>query len=265
MKNAVVQGIVIVVLFFSTLLVLNQIDWMTVFNVKEATEKTEEKLGELFWEISKKTEREINNQTVTNSIDSIVTRICKANEIERNNIKIHILYKTETNAFALPSGHLIIYSGLILAADNHAELSGVIAHEIAHIELHHVMEKLIKEIGLSVLVSMTTGNSGGEILMETVKMLSSSAFDRSLETAADIQAVEYLIKANIDPEPFANFLYKLADEESESMKYLSWISTHPDSKERAEYIIEYCRDKNIKSHPVITQETWDNLKESLQE
>ena len=171
MKNAVVQGIVIVVLFFSTLLVLNQIDWMTVFNVKEATEKTEEKLGELFWEISKKTEREINNQTVTNSIDSIVTRICKANEIERNNIKIHILYKTETNAFAIPSGHLIIYSGLILAADNHAELSGVIAHEIAHIELHHVMEKLIKEIGLSVLVSITTGNSGGEIIMETVKML----------------------------------------------------------------------------------------------
>ena len=86
-----------------------------------------------------------------------------------------------------------------------------------------------------------------------------------METAADIQAVEYLIKANIDPEPFANFLYKLADEESESMKYLSWISTHPDSKERAEYIIEYCRDKNIKSHPVITQETWDKLKESLQE
>ena len=91
MKNAVVQGIVIVVLFLSTLLVLNQIDWMTVFNVKKATEKTEERLGELFWEIAKNTEREINNQTVTNSIDSIVTRICTTNEIERNNIKIHIL------------------------------------------------------------------------------------------------------------------------------------------------------------------------------
>ena len=127
------------------------------------------------------------------------------------------------------------------------------------------MKKLVKEIGLSVLISMTTGNGGSEIVKETAKMLSSSAFDRSLEKEADIKAVDYLIKAKINPEPFADFLFKLSDKENEATKYLTWISTHPDSKERAEYIIEYSKDKKSIYTGVMTTETWDKLKEKLNE
>lgn len=127
------------------------------------------------------------------------------------------------------------------------------------------MKKLIKEIGLSVLISMTTGKGGSEIIKETAKMLSSSAFDRNLEKEADIKAVDYLVKAKINPEPFANFLYKLSDKENETTKYLTWISSHPDSKERAEYIIEYSKDKKTKYEAVMTMETWDKLKEKLRE
>jgi predicted Zn-dependent protease len=154
---------------------------------------------------------------------------------------------------------------LISAAGNEEELSGVICHELAHIELKHVMKKLIKEVGLSVLISMTTGNSGTEKVKETAKMLSSTAFDRSLEKEADLKAVEYLIKTNIDPEPFANFLYKLSDRESDVMKYLSWVSTHPDSKERAEYIIESFKGKETKTEHVLSQETWERVKDKLKE
>lgn len=112
---------------------------------------------------------------------------------------------------------------------------------------------------------MTTGNGGGEVIKETAKMLSSSAFDRSLEKEADIKAVDYLIKAKVNPEPFANFLYKLSDKEHEATKYLTWISTHPDSKERAEYIIEYSKGKLTEYKPILTNKTWNNLKEELKE
>ena len=127
------------------------------------------------------------------------------------------------------------------------------------------MKKLVKEVGLSVLISMTTGNRGSEVIKETVKTLSSSAFDRNLEKEADIEAVDYLMKAKINPEPFANFLYKLSDKENEATKYLTWISTHPDSKERAEYIIEYSGDKKIAYEAILKSETWDKLKEKLME
>jgi predicted Zn-dependent protease len=265
MKKTIIQGAISILLFFGTWVALTKIDWVTVFKVQKVTDKTEEKLGNLFWEIFQRTEKENKNPFVVNSIDSIVTRICTANKIDREFIKVHILNKDDINAFALPNGHLIVYSGLIINSDNQEELSGVICHEIAHINLNHVMKKLVKEIGLSVLISMTTGNGGSEIVKETAKMLSSSAFDRSLEKEADIKAVDYLIKAKINPEPFADFLFKLSDKENEATKYLTWISTHPDSKERAEYIIEYCKDKKSLYTGVMTTETWDKLKEKLNE
>lgn len=258
MKKVVIQGLSIVILFFAIFFGLKQIDWVSVFKVQKMTDQTEEKLGELFWDVYKKTASENKDPFVVSVIDSIVTKICVTNAIDRKSITIHVLNKDDVNAFAIPNGHLIVYSGLILASDNPEELSGVLAHEIAHIELHHVMKKLVKEVGLSVLISMTTG-SGGEIVKETAKMLSSSAFDRSLEKEADLKAVDYLFKAKINPEPFANFLYKLADKEHEAMKYLTWASTHPDSKERAIYINEYSKSKKVKYEAVISTSTWSVL------
>jgi predicted Zn-dependent protease len=265
MKKPIIQGLITILLFFGTWYVLTQIDWMKIFKVQQVTDKTEQKLGELFWEVFKKSEKEVINTLVVNSVDSIVTQVCKTNKIDRSKLKIHILDKEDINAFALPNGHLIIYSGLILNSDNQEELVGIVCHEIAHIELNHVMKKLVKEIGLSVLISMTTGNSGAEVIRETAKMLSSSAFDRSLEKEADIKAVDYLVNANINPEPFADFLYKLSDTEHEAIKYLTWISTHPDSKDRAEYIIEYSKGKEKEYKSILSNETWDKLKAELKD
>ncbi len=265
MKKTIVQGVLSVLLFFATWIALKQIDWIKVFKVQQATDKTEQKLGELFWNVIEKSEKEIKNTHVVNSIDSLVSHICKANKIERGKFKIHVLQKDDINAFALPNGHLVVYSGLILNSDNQEELTGVICHEMAHIELNHVMKKLVKEIGLSVLISMTTGNGGAEGIKEAAKILSSSAFDRSLEKQADIKAVEYMVNANVNPEPLADFLYKLADSEHEATKYLTWISTHPDSKERAGYIIEYSKGKLTDYKSILSDETWTKLKEKVKD
>ncbi|MBM3412137.1 MAG: M48 family metallopeptidase [Bacteroidetes bacterium] len=264
MKKSISQGLITILLFLGTWYALAQVDWMNIFKVQQVTDKTEQKLGELFWEVFKNAEREIKSTPVVNSIDSMVTHFCKANLIDRSKLKIHVLDKEDINAFALPNGHLIVYSGLILNASNQEELAGVICHEIAHIELNHVMKKLVKEIGLSVLISMTTGNSGAEVIKETAKMLSSTAFDRSLEKDADIKAVDYLVKANLNPKPFADFLYKLSDTEHEATKYLTWISTHPDSKARAEYIIEYSKGKESAYKPILANDTWEKLKAELE-
>jgi beta-barrel assembly-enhancing protease len=264
MKKVLIQGLILIVLFFSTWFLLTQVEWMSVLNVNKVTDKTEEKLGELFYDIFKKSERENMNPFVVSSIDSIVYKICSENGIDKQIIKVHIFDNDEINAFTLPNGHLLIYSGLILASDNQEELSGVICHEIAHMQLNHVMKKLVKEVGLSVILSMATGNSGSEILKETAKLLSSSAFDRSLEKEADIKAVEYLIAAKINPEPFANFLYKLSKND-EAVKYLTWISTHPDSKERAKYIIEISKSESTEYESILSTETWEELKKKLKE
>jgi predicted Zn-dependent protease len=265
MKKVIIQGVITVALFFASWFVLRQIDWVTIFKVQEVTDSTEEKLGELFWDFFQRSEKESTDSTVVNSVDSLVTKICLANNIDKELIRVHILRKDDINAFALPDGHLVIYSGLILNSDNQEELSGVICHELAHIQLNHVMKKLIKEIGLSVLISMTTGNGNANIIRETARMLSSSAFDRTLEKEADMKAVDYLVAANINPEPLANFLYKLHDNNNEVAKYLTWVSTHPDSRERAKDIIEYSKDRKSAYEAILSEETWHKLKETLKE
>ncbi len=265
MRKVIIQGLVILILFFGALFTLRQIDWMSLFKVEQATKKTEEILGDLFWKIYNESEDEINNPYIKSVIDSIVTKICIENDLDRNHIQLHIINKKDINAFALPNGHLVIYKGLILASENQEEVAGVIGHEIAHIELNHVMQKLVKEVGLSMLISMTTGSGNSESIKETIQILSSTAFDRILEKDADIKAVDYLIEAKINSEPFANFLYRLSDSDSEITKYLTWARTHPESKERAEYIIEYIKDKATVNEPVLRKQTWEKLIEKIQE
>lgn len=262
MKKAGIQGILIVALFFSTLYILRRVDWMTLFRVEKFTRNTEKKLGEFFLKVFQATDKENKDPVVVHSLDSIVSRLCEANGIDRAGIKIHVLDKDVVNAFALPDGHLVVYSGLIGVTDSPEELAGVISHEMAHIELSHVMKKLVTQVGISALLSIATGGSGSDAIAETAKTLSHTAFDRKLEREADRKAVDYMISAGISPEPLANFLYKLADKDNLS-RYFTWISTHPDPKNRAEYILSHAKGKPVNSRPVLTQNTWEGLKAGL--
>jgi predicted Zn-dependent protease len=263
MKKVFIQGLTIVALFFSSWLILNQIDWIHLFKIEQNTQETEKKLGELFLENFTTNESENKNTFLVTSIDSIANKICTANNIDRESLKIHIINKDDVNAFALPDGHLIIYSGLIIHSENPEALSGVICHEIVHIQKNHIMKKLVKEVGLSVLISLTTGNDSGKIISETARSLTSSAFDKNLEKEADLKAVDYLLEAQINPNPFADFLYQMFDN-IENLEYNSWFGTHPDSKERANDVVEYSLNKSSEFKPVLSSSTWNQINEELQ-
>lgn len=253
---------VLAALFLLPYILLTQVDWVTLFKIEKRKKDTEEKLGELFWDIYRKQEKEYRNKTVYNTVDSILTRICDENQIERDDIQLHLLEKDEVNAFALPGDHLVIYTGLITESETPEELAGVVAHEVAHIQLNHVMRKLVKEVGLSTLVTMTTGKNG-QVITNTAHQLSTTAFDRSFEKEADLQAVDYMIRADINPQPFADFLYKMS-KHSGSHVLESWLSTHPESEERADYVLEYVGNKHFSSKEIVTEAGWKKTKEEIE-
>src|SRR5690606_33417329 len=211
----------------------------------------------------RKSDREVKDKLVTHSLDSILVKLCDHNDIPKEGIKLHILENNEVNAFALPDGHLVVYTGLIAACESPEELAGVMAHELAHIELDHVMKRLVKEVGLSVLIATATGSGGGEAIGEIARLVSSSAFDRRQEKEADMTAVDYMAAADIDPEPFGEFLYRLGGESGRMNEYLAWISTYPDSRERGEYIIGYAREKAYTPEILLVEETWKDIRSSV--
>jgi predicted Zn-dependent protease len=252
-----------VILFFLGLWFgLSQIDFVKYFGIQNMSSKTEKTIGDLIWKEIERTEHVIYDYDITETLDSLILPLCKKNGIDRNSLKIHIVRKDEVNAFAFPDRRLVVYSGLILECKNEEALLGILGHEIAHIEKNHVMKKLSKEIGLATLLTATGANS--QIVMEIFRTISSSAYDRSLEREADIQSVKYLLKAEIDPMPFADFMYELSLD-NDFHKYTYWISTHPESEERSQYIKNFLKSKNIKSKEILSDNSWKNFKQNIRD
>jgi beta-barrel assembly-enhancing protease len=263
MKKIFLQIFVLVSIFFLVLFLSRKVNWIKLFQIDKITKSTEEKLGDLIWETYSSTTTEITSYKIINTVDSIVNKICDANDIDSSQIKIHVIEKDEINAFALPGNHLAIYSGLITDCDNADELAGVIAHELAHMQKNHVMKKLVKEIGMGALISLTTGNGNGGTVGEIIHMLSSSAYDRKLESEADITGVDYLIKAKINPEGLAQFLFRMATTEKNMPKAVYWISTHPESEERAKDIMARIKVSKKQNYPKSSSADWNNIKSEL--
>ena len=237
MKKLLVLLLFIVLAFGGCIYVISLFNWKKTFGIEKVTTDLDQKLGDVFWKSYSADMVEVKDDKVVLPILQMVDQLCSANGIKPSTINVHVVNNKEINAFAMPGRHLVVHTGLIQFADHQEEIAGVVAHEIAHIASGHVVKKLGKEIGLSILMNLTLGDIGGEVVRNALSTLTSTAYDRSLEKEADLKAVDYMFKAKMDPRMLSSFLGKLA-EESKTPEVLQWVNTHPDSKERVRYIEE---------------------------
>jgi beta-barrel assembly-enhancing protease len=151
------------------------------------------------------------------------------------------------NAFALPGGLIYINRGAIEAADNEAQLAGVMAHEISHVALRHPTNQLTKrsslEIGLVLAGDLLGNSSVGSLLTEAgVKGgmgLLTLKLSRTDEGQADILGTQILNDSGYDPRALAQFFEKL---KSESKRHpIQFLSDHPNPGNRAERVQEEVR------------------------
>jgi beta-barrel assembly-enhancing protease len=261
--NALYKGLILLTSFLGVFFLLAQIDFIKIFKIEETKSNTETKIGNAIWDNIKMSEELIVNDSITKTLDKLLKNICDKNDIERDSLKVHLIKKDEVNAFALPNKHLVVFSGLIQDTKNQSALVGVLGHEIAHIENNHVMKKLSREIGFSVLISLTTGGKDPGAVKQILKTLTSSAYDRDLEKEADLASVEYMIKADVNPTPFADFLYQMAMSDSELSASLAWLNSHPESEERSKYILEFIKGKKLKNKEVLSAKEWETFKSKV--
>ncbi|MFM7222909.1 MAG: M48 family metallopeptidase [Bacteroidota bacterium] len=219
---------------------LSRVQWSEVLGLTTVTDSVEKQLGDMFWEQYAAGAVLSTDPSKVDSIEAIIRAMCVANDIDPAKIKLHVVETPEVNAFALPDHHMVVNTGLLNFSRHPEEVAGVLGHEIAHMELSHVMKKLGKEIGLTVIMMIVGGDAGAEIIKRAIGTLSSSAYDRSLEKDADLKAVDYMHKANMNPKMLSSFLARLA-EESQTQEALQWLSSHPDTQERVRYIDEKIR------------------------
>jgi predicted Zn-dependent protease len=261
-QKTILQGLAIAALFVAIWFGLSQINFTKHFETEKHSHDTAEEIGDFLWEAIEKSEDVIYRDSIVSPVEKLVYHLAQENDIDKRDIKVHIIRKDEINAFAMPGGHLVVYTGLIADCENESELAGVLGHEIAHIKRNHVMKKLVKEIGLSALISMTTGGRGGAV-QETIGTLASTGYDRSLESEADRTSVQYLLKADLDPEAFANFMYRMATND-QLPDQMYWLSTHPESEERAKEIVNMIKGKKYRVKAVLSPKAWEKLQDEVE-
>lgn len=243
MRKIIKETIITLAIFAASFLILAQVPWTKIFRVEQIRENTQKKLGDIYWSYFKLNSTVSSDSLLISRVDSITKVVCSFDSTFYSKVQLHIIETSDVNAFALPDNHLVINTGLIDFCNSDDELAGIIAHEIAHMELNHVMQKLVKEIGIATIISISSG-SAGEMVMQTARLFTSGAYDRKLEKEADLEAVRILNKAGINQNGLANFMERLSSKE-DNFEIVEWLSTHPDSKERAKYIRDAKQDSNL--------------------
>jgi len=155
---------------------------------------------------------------------------------------IKIIDSDEINAMALPGGFFYVNSGLIMAADEEAELAGVMAHEIAHVCAHHAARQMTRmnymQIGSVPLIIFAQGSWTGYGIYEASQLaipVTFLQFSRNFEGEADWLGLQYMYKAGYDPQAFIQFFEKLDALEKHKPGTLAKVfSDHPQTPDRIE-------------------------------
>ena len=151
---------------------------------------------------------------------------------------IRVIDSDEVNAMALPGGFFYVNSGLILNADEEAELAGVMAHEIAHVAAHHAARELTRMnyAQFSTIPLMFIGGYAAYGIYEAAQIavpLTFLQFSRDFEAQADYLGVQYMYRAGYDPQAFVTFFEKIQNLEKRKPGAVSKaFSSHPQTPDR---------------------------------
>jgi predicted Zn-dependent protease len=151
---------------------------------------------------------------------------------------IKVVDNDEVNAYALPGGFFYVNSGLILAADNEAELAGVMAHEIAHVAARHATKNQTKSdiFNLATIPLIFVGGPAGYAARQAMSLIvpmSFLKFSRNAEREADLLGMEYMYASGYDPAAFLEFFEKLEGKQKEKHSLLAKaFATHPMTEDR---------------------------------
>ncbi|CAB5137807.1 hypothetical protein D3OALGB2SA_4044 [Olavius algarvensis associated proteobacterium Delta 3] len=141
------------------------------------------------------------------------------------------------NAFALPSGTIVVTDQLVALATDDRALAGVLAHELAHVEQRHGLRSLFQNAGVFLLISLLVGDVTSVTSMAATMptLLIESGYSRDFEEEADLFAGEYMTQKGWGTRPFRDILQSMAKEVGDS-EVPSFFLTHPGTDDRLAHL-----------------------------
>jgi predicted Zn-dependent protease len=211
----------------------------------------------------------VNDPVVTEYVNRIGQNLVRNSDAQVP-FTIKVIDSDVVNAMALPGGFFYVNSGLILAADEEAEMAGVMAHEIAHVAACHLAREQTRGtlMQLATIPLIFVGGGIGYGAYEAAgpaAMLGFLKFSRGFEAEADYLGVEYMYRAGYDPSAFVSFFEKIqAMEKKKPGTLAKTFDTHPQTPDRIEKTQEEIRKiLPAKSEYIVTTSEFDDVKARL--
>ena len=232
---------------------------------------SEIKMGRQYADEIEKSTKFINDPVVTEYVNRIGQNIVKNSDCKVP-FTIKVIDSDEINAMALPGGFFYVNSGLMLAADEEAELAGVMAHEIAHVCAHHAAREMTRmnyaQIGMVPLMIMLPYDWTGLGIYEGTQLAIPIAFlqfSRDFEAQADYLGVQYMYRTGYDPQAFITFFEKIqALQKRKPGLVARAFSDHPQTPDRIVHSQEeIARILPARPEYLVTTSEFDNVKARL--
>ncbi len=230
---------------------------------------TEIKMGKMYADQIEKSTRFITDPVVTEYVNRVGQNIVKNSDCKVP-FTIKVIDSDEINAMALPGGFFYVNSGLILNADEEAELAGVMAHEIAHVCAHHAVREQTRmnyaQLGTIPLIFI--GGWTGYGIYEAASLgvpLTFLHFSREFEAQADYLGVQYMYRAGYDPQAFISFFEKIQALEKRKPGMVSKaFADHPQTPDRILHTQEeIARILPARDEYLVTTSEFDDVKARL--
>jgi Zn-dependent protease with chaperone function len=224
--------------------------------VHRISHSSEVKLGDLIYEQTRVGLTLLPEGETTKMVQEIGSRLTKESPYP---FRWHVADDPTINAFAIPGGHIVVFTGLIQGADSAEEVAGVLAHEAEHVLQRHSLKGIVHQFGWRVVLTLLIGDLQGGPIGEMAAQLQVLRFGRDQESEADFKGLALLKRAQIDPNGMITFFDRLSKKEGASLPLLS---THPPSTDRAEALrAEINRLGPWPSKPL--PYNWDAIKKEL--
>lgn len=173
-----------------------------------------------------------------------------------------VVNSEEVNAFALPNGHIVLYTGLLQKMESYEELAGLLAHEAVHINERHSVRMLCRNLSGYIFLSLLISDVNGLMATaaENAHHLNALSYSRKHEEEADLSGAKLLIDNKIDPNGMLRLFERLVDKEDKTF-VSHFLSTHPVTEKRMEYIEQYIQKTGYQAKQnIVLSELFEELK-----
>ena len=183
----------------------------------------------------------LEDKQATQYVNEIGQKVAAASGRDEFKYEFYLVMDNQLNAFALPGGKVFVNAGAIMNTDSEAELAGLLAHEISHAALSHGFQLAAKGNLTANIISYVpyVGSTASSLIVLN--------YSRGMEKQADLFGTRILVNAGYAADGVRNLMAKLekANQDEENSEPPAWLSTHPNSKQRIEYMEKLIVDNNL--------------------